>query len=60
MPAEQHQQLDFRRSQDRANAVARELIKDGVPAAKVLIDAVGDTQPKGEEGNSGAEIFLQS
>lgn len=60
MPTEQRQQLVFQRSQDRANAVARELIKDGVPAAKVLIEAVGDTQPKGEEGNRGAEIFLQS
>jgi len=60
MPAERHQQLVFQRSQDRANAVARELIKDGVPAAKVLIEAVGDSQPKGEEGNQGAEIFLQS
>jgi outer membrane protein OmpA-like peptidoglycan-associated protein len=60
MPIEQHQQLVFQRSQDRASAVARELIKDGVPAAKVLIEAVGDTRPKGEEGNRGTEIFLQS
>ena len=67
MSAEQHQQVVFQRSQDRANAVARELVKDGVPADKVLVEAVGDTQPlnketmpKDEEGNRRAEIFLQS
>jgi outer membrane protein OmpA-like peptidoglycan-associated protein len=67
MPVQQHLQLIFQRSQDRADAVARELIQDGVPAAKVLVEAVGDSQPvynesmpKGEEGNRRAEIFLQS
>jgi outer membrane protein OmpA-like peptidoglycan-associated protein len=67
MPVEQHLQLIFQRSQDRANAVARELIREGVPAAKVLVEAVGDSQPvyyesmpKGEQGNRRAEIFLQS
>jgi outer membrane protein OmpA-like peptidoglycan-associated protein len=67
MPVQQHAQLVFQRSQDRANAVAHELIRDGVPVAKVLVEAVGDSQPiyyesmpKGEEGNRRAEIFLQS
>jgi outer membrane protein OmpA-like peptidoglycan-associated protein len=67
MPLERHLQVVFERSQERATAVARELIKDGVPAEKVLIEAVGDSQPmyyesmpQGEEGNRRAEIFLQS
>jgi outer membrane protein OmpA-like peptidoglycan-associated protein len=67
MPIEKHLELIFQRSQDRANAVAHELIREGIPANKVLVDAVGDSQPvyyesmpKGEEGNRRAEIFLQS
>ncbi|HSM95620.1 MAG TPA: OmpA family protein [Rhizomicrobium sp.] len=57
-------QLNFERSQARATAVMRELIKDGVPANKILIDAVGDSQPgydagQGEAGNTRAEIFFQ-
>jgi len=67
MPMEKHLALIFQRSQDRANAVAHEIIREGVPADKVLVDAVGDSQPvyyesmpKGEEGNRRAEIFLQS
>jgi outer membrane protein OmpA-like peptidoglycan-associated protein len=67
MPVERHLALIFQRSQERANAVAQELIHDGVPAAKVLVEAVGDSQPiyyesmpKGEQGNRRAEIFLQS
>ena len=50
-----------------ANAVARELMNQGVPAANVRIDAVGDSQPvyyesmpRGEEGNRRAEIYVQS
>jgi outer membrane protein OmpA-like peptidoglycan-associated protein len=66
MPLAQHLEYNFERSQARATAVARELIRDGVPADKVLVEAVGDTQPvffetmpKGEEGNRRTEIFLQ-
>jgi outer membrane protein OmpA-like peptidoglycan-associated protein len=66
MPVEKHLETIFDKSQARANAVAQELIKDGVPASKVLIDAVGDSQPiyyesmpQGEEGNRRAEIFVQ-
>jgi outer membrane protein OmpA-like peptidoglycan-associated protein len=65
MPLERHLQFIFERSQARATAVARELIRDGVPAAKVLVEAVGDSQPvyyesmpKGEDGNRRAEIFM--
>jgi outer membrane protein OmpA-like peptidoglycan-associated protein len=67
MSLEKHLEVIFQKSQERADAVARELIHEGVPAAKVLIDAVGDSQPiyyesmpKGEAGNRRAEIFVQS
>lgn len=67
MPVEQHLELIFNKSQDRANAVAKEVIREGVPANRVLVEAVGDSQPvyyesmpKGEDGNRRAEIFLQS
>jgi outer membrane protein OmpA-like peptidoglycan-associated protein len=66
MPVEKHLELIFAKSQARANAVAQELIHDGVPAAQVIVEAVGDSQPiyyesmpKGEDGNRRAEIFLQ-
>jgi outer membrane protein OmpA-like peptidoglycan-associated protein len=58
-------ELNFERSQARATSVMRELIKDGVPANKILVDAVGDSQPvydaaaQGENGNRRAEIFFQ-
>jgi len=45
--------------------VAQALIKAGVPADRVQIEAVGDSQPifyesmpKGEAGNRRAEIFV--
>ena len=67
MPVEKHLELIFAKSQQRADAVRRELIRDGIPAEKVLEEAVGDSQPiyyesmpKGEDGNRRAEIFLQS
>ena len=67
MPVEKHLEVIFNKSQDRANAVAKELIAEGVPANRVLVEAVGDSQPvyyesmpKGEDGNRRAEIFLQS
>jgi outer membrane protein OmpA-like peptidoglycan-associated protein len=66
MPLERHLVVIFEKSQQRANSVAQELIKEGVPASRVLVEAVGDTQPvyyesmpKGEDGNRRAEIFLQ-
>jgi outer membrane protein OmpA-like peptidoglycan-associated protein len=67
MPVEKHLETIFDKSQARANAVAQELIHDGIPASRVLIDAVGDSQPiyyesmpEGEDGNRRAEIFVQS
>jgi outer membrane protein OmpA-like peptidoglycan-associated protein len=66
MSIEKHLETIFDKSQKRANAVAQELIHEGVPAAKVLVEAVGDSQPvyyesmpKGEDGNRRAEIFVQ-
>ncbi len=57
---------NFEHSQARANAVARELIGDGVPATKVLVEARGDAQadsygaaPAGADGNRRADIFIQ-
>lgn len=65
MPVEKHLEVIFEKSQKRADAVAQELIRQGVPANHVQIDAVGDSQPvyyesmpKGEEGNRRAEIFV--
>ena len=56
----------FRQSQDRAKAVAQALVKAGVPAQSVIVEAVGDTQPvyyesmpKGEDGNRRVEIFIE-
>jgi outer membrane protein OmpA-like peptidoglycan-associated protein len=67
MAVEKHLELIFEKSQKRANAVAQELIRQGVPADHLQIDAVGDSQPvyyesmpKGEEGNRRTEIFVQS
>jgi len=67
MPLNRHLEIIFQKSQARANAVAQELIREGVPADKVLVEAVGDSQPvyyesmpKGEDGNRRAEIFIQS
>lgn len=61
-----HMELNFRKSQQRAAAVAKALISAGIPAKKVLVEAVGDSQPvyyesmpKGEDGNRRAEIFVQ-
>jgi outer membrane protein OmpA-like peptidoglycan-associated protein len=66
MPVERHLEVIFQKSQARANAVAQALIRAGVPADRVQIEAVGDSQPiyyesmpKGEDGNRRAEIFLQ-
>lgn len=54
---------NFERSEAQATAVARELIRDGVPAQKVLVEAVGDRPGSGRTAarmSRSAEIFLQS
>ena len=55
--SEQQMLSAFSRSQACADAVARELVKQGVPAGRVLVDAVGDA---GASAGRRAEIFLQS
>ena len=45
MSVERHLEVVFQKSQARANAVAQALIKAGVPASQVQIEAVGDSQP---------------
>ena len=59
--------INFRVSVDRANAVARELIRLGSKKNQLSVDAVSDTaplyyevMPMGEAGNRRAEIYLES
>jgi outer membrane protein OmpA-like peptidoglycan-associated protein len=66
MTVERHMEVIFQKSQERANAVAQALIRAGIPADRVQIEAVGDSQPiyyesmpKGEDGNRRAEIYVQ-
>ena len=66
MSVERHLEVIFQKSQARANAVAQALIRAGVPANKVIVEAVGDSQPiyyesmpRGEAGNRRAEIYVQ-
>jgi outer membrane protein OmpA-like peptidoglycan-associated protein len=66
MSVERHLEVIFQKSQARANTVAQALIRAGIPADKVIVEAVGDSQPiyyesmpRGEEGNRRAEIYLQ-
>lgn len=60
-----HRLVNFRISLDRAEAVARELAKLGIPADKVEVRAVADNDPvnyeimpTGDAGNRRTEIFL--
>ena len=62
-----HKMLNFNVSIDRADAVARELIRLGIKKDELVVDAISDTQPKyfefmpsGEAGNRRAEIYLKS
>lgn len=65
LPLVQHNLVNFRISVDRAQAVAAELIRLGVPPGSVFAEARGDSQPiffevmpQGEAENRRAEIFL--
>ena len=67
MSSERQLVWNFERSQARASAVARALIAQGVPADKVLVQAVGDdgsgysvTAPNGEDGGRRADIIFES
>lgn len=57
---------NFGVSMDRATAVANELIRQGVAATQVIVEAKGasepafyETAPNGEAGNRRAEIFIE-
>jgi outer membrane protein OmpA-like peptidoglycan-associated protein len=63
----EHTLANFNISLKRANVVASALIEMGVPAERLIVDAVGDTQPlfseampSGERGNRRAEVYLES
>ncbi len=60
-----HKMVNYRISADRADAVARELMRMGVPAQDIFVGASSDTDPiyyefmpSGEAGNRRAEIFI--
>ena len=62
-----HKMMNFKVSVDRADAVARELIRLGVKKKELVVDAISDAQPvyfefmpTGEAGNRRAEIYLES
>ena len=61
-----HRMINFRVSLDRANEVARELMRQGVDASAVRVEAVSDADPiyyehmpEGQSHNRRAEIFLE-
>ena len=63
----QHALANFNISIKRANAVAKALITHGVPAGRLIIDAVGasepvstEAMPSGERANRRAEISLSA
>ena len=63
----QHALANFNISIKRANAVAKALINNGVPAGRLIIDAVGasepvsiEAMPSGERANRRAEISLSA
>ena len=63
----EHALVNFNISIKRANAVAQALINSGVPAEKLIIDAVGasepissEAMPNGERANRRAEISLSA
>jgi flagellar motor protein MotB len=63
----EHIVANFNISLLRANAVAAALIQNGVPAERLIVDALGDTQPlhseampSGEHANRRTEIFLET
>lgn len=66
MPYARHKIVNFNVSLDRANAVARELTRRGVPRENIIVEARGDEDPlfhefmpNGEAYNRRVEIYLQ-
>jgi len=67
MPIDRHVMVNFKVSVDRAQAVANELMRLGVPPAALIVEALGDAQPRfleampaGEAGNRRVEIILEA
>jgi len=61
-----HRMINFRVSLDRANEVARELMRYGVDASALRVEAVSDADPvyyehmpEGQAHNRRAEVFLE-
>jgi outer membrane protein OmpA-like peptidoglycan-associated protein len=59
----QHHLVNFNVSLNRANAVARELVRQGIPTESVFVAALSDSQPlyyevmpAGDAGNQRVEI----
>lgn len=66
MTIEQHKLVNFWISVDRAHAVAHELMRQGVNATAIAVEARGDSQPiyfesmpAGEAENRRAEVFFE-
>jgi outer membrane protein OmpA-like peptidoglycan-associated protein len=66
LTAARRMEWNLERSQARANAVARELIRDGVPADRVLVEGRGDQEsaaytavPAGGDSGHRADIYIQ-
>ncbi len=62
-----HQMINFEISMQRANAVAAELRRHGVPTRSIIVEAKSngepkfqETMPSGEAGNRRADIFLDN
>ncbi len=60
-----HKMVNFQVSADRANRIADELVRQGVPRERITITAKSDSEPvyyevmpSGEAGNRRAEVFL--
>jgi len=67
MDLARHQQANQKISEARANAVARQLTRYGVPAQAIQVMAAGDSQPvysevmpTGEAANRRAEVYLSA
>jgi len=66
MSLERHREVNFNLSVDRAEAVARELRRQGVPGERIVVQAVGDSDPRafefmphGEAQNRRTELYLE-
>lgn len=61
----QHRMVNFSVSLDRANSVARELVRQGVPEQAVFVAALSDSRPlyyeimpSGDAGNQRVEVYF--